>query len=335
MCLFFALCFRTLRMAGLRMAGFRRAIAPPPTHEPDHQYPATRYAFGRVMLRVTLRRLGDALEGDASLPKAIFVPQMEQRLRRVAESSSNTRANRAPFRHLLLHGEERRDLFLAARGGRFDLWHDGYCFDGVVHTAVHQRESAFRGERGAWELIHEGFAKIRWPGSGHHHETHKKALFSPLYDRQPGPRRLHRHRSHTDHHAVINNTATKSTSTAKGTQACKQARITPSPQYFHHVHGISPPCSLCVHLSGPPGTGKTLFAKGLARHSGLDYAIITGGDVAPLGREAVSEMHKLFDWAQASRYSGGGVWQLGYICVRVFGFASLRLGGERQACGCW
>ncbi|CAN0328648.1 unnamed protein product, partial [Ectocarpus sp. 4 AP-2014] len=52
---------------------------------------------------------------------------------------------------------------------------------------------------------------------------------------------------------------------------------------------------------GPPGTGKTLFAKGLARHSGLDYAIITGGDVAPLGREAVSEMHKLFDWAQASR----------------------------------
>ncbi|CAM9837597.1 unnamed protein product, partial [Laminaria digitata] len=56
-------------------------------------------------------------------------------------------------------------------------------------------------------------------------------------------------------------------------------------------------------LHGPPGTGKTLFAKGLARHSGLDYAIITGGDVAPLGREAVSEMHKLFDWAQASRYS--------------------------------
>ncbi len=30
-------------------------------------------------------------------------------------------------------------------------------------------------------------------------------------------------------------------------------------------------------LLGPPGTGKTLFAKGLARHSGLDYAIMTGG----------------------------------------------------------
>lgn len=54
-------------------------------------------------------------------------------------------------------------------------------------------------------------------------------------------------------------------------------------------------------LYGPPGTGKTLFAKGLARHSGLEYAIMTGGDIAPLGRDAVTEMHKLFDWAQASR----------------------------------
>ena len=34
---------------------------------------------------------------------------------------------------------------------------------------------------------------------------------------------------------------------------------------------------------GPPGTGKTLFAKKLALNSGLDYAIMTGADVAPLG----------------------------------------------------
>ncbi|CAM9983182.1 unnamed protein product, partial [Choristocarpus tenellus] len=53
-------------------------------------------------------------------------------------------------------------------------------------------------------------------------------------------------------------------------------------------------------LYGPPGTGKTLFAKGLARHSGLEYAIMTGGDIAPLGRDAVTEMHKLFDWSQVS-----------------------------------
>eukprot|EP00629_Pelagomonadales_sp_RCC1024_P000425 CAMPEP_0119266762 /NCGR_PEP_ID=MMETSP1329-20130426/5140_1 /TAXON_ID=114041 /ORGANISM="Genus nov. species nov., Strain RCC1024" /LENGTH=558 /DNA_ID=CAMNT_0007266659 /DNA_START=92 /DNA_END=1765 /DNA_ORIENTATION=+ len=54
-------------------------------------------------------------------------------------------------------------------------------------------------------------------------------------------------------------------------------------------------------LHGPPGTGKTLFAKQLAAYSGLDYAILTGGDIAPLGRDAVREIHKLFDWATHSR----------------------------------
>jgi len=55
---------------------------------------------------------------------------------------------------------------------------------------------------------------------------------------------------------------------------------------------------------GHPGTGKTLFAKSLARHSGLDYAIVTGGDVAPLGREAVTEIHKLFDWSNNQSSKG-------------------------------
>jgi ATPase family AAA domain-containing protein 3A/B len=44
-----------------------------------------------------------------------------------------------------------------------------------------------------------------------------------------------------------------------------------------------------------------MFARGLAHHSGLDYAVLTGGDIAPLGREAVTELHKLFDWAKTSR----------------------------------
>lgn len=51
---------------------------------------------------------------------------------------------------------------------------------------------------------------------------------------------------------------------------------------------------------GPPGTGKTMAARELARKSGLDYALMTGGDVAPLGAQAVTKIHQLFDWAKKS-----------------------------------
>jgi ATPase family AAA domain-containing protein 3A/B len=54
-------------------------------------------------------------------------------------------------------------------------------------------------------------------------------------------------------------------------------------------------------LYGPPGTGKTLFARTLARQSGLDYAIMTGGDVGPLGKDAVDELNKLFKWASGRK----------------------------------
>ncbi|KAL6007190.1 hypothetical protein ACLOJK_032686 [Asimina triloba] len=52
---------------------------------------------------------------------------------------------------------------------------------------------------------------------------------------------------------------------------------------------------------GPPGTGKTMVAREMARKSGLDYAMMTGGDVAPLGSQAVTKIHEIFDWAKKSR----------------------------------
>lgn len=67
-----------------------------------------------------------------------------------------------------------------------------------------------------------------------------------------------------------------------------------------HTPNFAHACSSSF-LTGPPGTGKTLFARNLAHHSGLDYAVLTGGDIAPLGRDAVTELHKLFDWAKTSR----------------------------------
>ncbi|KFK30280.1 hypothetical protein AALP_AA7G240700 [Arabis alpina] len=51
---------------------------------------------------------------------------------------------------------------------------------------------------------------------------------------------------------------------------------------------------------GPPGTGKTMVAREIARKSGLDYAMMTGGDVAPLGAQAVTKIHDIFDWAKTS-----------------------------------
>ena len=33
----------------------------------------------------------------------------------------------------------------------------------------------------------------------------------------------------------------------------------------------------------------------------MDYAIMTGGDIAPMGREGVTAIHKVFDWASSSK----------------------------------
>lgn len=46
---------------------------------------------------------------------------------------------------------------------------------------------------------------------------------------------------------------------------------------------------------------NVFFLQKLAKHSGMDYAILTGGDVAPMGKDAVAAIHKVFDWANTSR----------------------------------
>ena len=55
-----------------------------------------------------------------------------------------------------------------------------------------------------------------------------------------------------------------------------------------------------VLLHGPPGTGKTLVAKRLAKASRLEYALMSGGDVGPLGSDGVTALHTLFRWARTS-----------------------------------
>ena len=54
-------------------------------------------------------------------------------------------------------------------------------------------------------------------------------------------------------------------------------------------------------LHGPPGTGKTMAAKRIAKWCGLEYAIMSGADVAPLQNDAVTELHKLFRWASRTK----------------------------------
>lgn len=72
-----------------------------------------------------------------------------------------------------------------------------------------------------------------------------------------------------------------------------------------------------LNLLSSNAPGKTLFARTLARQSGLDYAVMSGGDLGPLGREGPHELHKLFEWAQSSRCGGNNGWTMRVWCILV------------------
>lgn len=57
-----------------------------------------------------------------------------------------------------------------------------------------------------------------------------------------------------------------------------------------------------VLFYGLPGTGKTMFARAMAQHCGLDYAMMSGADFSQFKKgEGIVELHKLFDWAKNSK----------------------------------
>ncbi len=67
----------------------------------------------------------------------------------------------------------------------------------------------------------------------------------------------------------------------------------------------------------------TMQAKRLAYNSGMNYAIMSGGDVAPLGADGVTKLHEIFDWANRVRACvhacGAAVWEGGVgACGRVY-----------------
>jgi ATPase family AAA domain-containing protein 3A/B len=74
-------------------------------------------------------------------------------------------------------------------------------------------------------------------------------------------------------------------------------------RHFDSQHQAKESCALPSRLLlyAPPGFGKTMFVRGLANQLGVEYTIMNGGDIAPLERDAITELHKLFDWAKTSR----------------------------------
>ena len=57
-----------------------------------------------------------------------------------------------------------------------------------------------------------------------------------------------------------------------------------------------------VLIYGKPGSGKSAVAKGLGESIfGLPYALMSGSDLAPLGKHGPEELRKILSWAKSQR----------------------------------
>jgi len=66
-------------------------------------------------------------------------------------------------------------------------------------------------------------------------------------------------------------------------------------KHARHVQRLALPNAV---FFGPPGTGKSLTARRLATACGMDYAIMSGGNVLGLREEAVPELRRVFHWGR-------------------------------------
>jgi ATPase family AAA domain-containing protein 3A/B len=66
---------------------------------------ATVTQFVQEPLATTKRFLGIGVKEQDAMKGIVLEPSLEDQLRRIAVSTANTKKNRAPFRHLLLHGK--------------------------------------------------------------------------------------------------------------------------------------------------------------------------------------------------------------------------------------
>ena len=249
-------------------------------------------AIERIGAVHSVAALGNATQRDLELvSEAADADASHEKARIMAEAKADREQEEASLERIAITGEETRKQAVEMIGTivsyiRDGLRHVATTSDGkwqCVLMAVAAAVLVFA-ISSARELISLVFASIR------------RFLTTPSLIREYGRRRRwyhapgcgHQSKSNEDSfHDVVLTDRTKDRIVAL-TKAAQNARRHDAP-YRH------------VILHGPPGTGKTLLAKKLAQCTGMDYAIMSGADVGPLGADGVTQIHNIFRWAKTSR----------------------------------